>query len=74
MSRPDGHLVRIPHLEVKRRKSSGRRTPLYLVRLHYDQPKPGRRDSGLGLIVLLPPFIIVAPKALKSPYLQGYSC
>ena len=66
MSRPDGHLVRIPLLEVKRRKSSGRRTPLYLVRLHYDQPKPGPRDSGLGLIVLLPPLYNCSPESPKK--------
>ena len=29
MSLPDGHLVRIPHEAVKRRRTSGRRIPLY---------------------------------------------
>ena len=54
-----------------------RRTPLYLVRLLYDQPKPDPRDSGKWFgtdPITSPPFIIVAPKALKSPYLQGYPC
>ena len=28
---PDGHFVRIPHGAVKRRRPSGRRTPLYIT-------------------------------------------